>query len=226
MAKKISKNQKKSKKENKGKKKKENQNKNKKKIINFVSSNKNKLRELNEMFNEHFKDIEVKQLDIDLPELQGLPEDIVKGKLKIALEKSKNLKGPILVEDTSLCFNAYGGLPGPYIKYFLKAIKQEGLYKMACVFDDHSAYAQSIFGLQKGENEEPNLFIGKTEGEIVFPRGQKNFGLLGWDPCFKPNCSNKTYAEMEEDEKNKISHRGKSSKALIDWLKKNQNIFE
>ena len=226
MAKKISKNQKKSKKENKGKKKKENQNKNKKKIINFVSSNKNKLRELNEMFNEHFKDVEVKQLDIDLPELQGLPEDIVKGKLKIALEKSKNLKGPILVEDTSLCFNAYGGLPGPYIKYFLKAIKQEGLYKMACVFDDHSAYAQSIFGLQKGEKEEPNLFIGKTEGEIVFPRGQKNFGLLGWDPCFKPNCSNKTYAEMEEDEKNKISHRGKSSKALIDWLKKNQNIFE
>ena len=226
MAKKISKNQKKSKKENKGKKKKENQNKNKKKIINFVRSNKNKLRELNEMFDEQFKDVEVKQLDIDLPELQGLPEDIVKGKLKIALEKSKNLKGPILVEDTSLCFNAYGGLPGPYIKYFLKAIKQEGLYKMACVFDDHSAYAQSIFGLQKGENEEPNLFIGKTEGEIVFPRGQKNFGLLGWDPCFKPNCSNKTYAEMEEDEKNKISHRGKSSKALIDWLKKNQNIFE
>ena len=109
------------------------------KIINFVSGNKNKLRELNEMFNEHFKDVEVKQLDIDLPELQGLPEDIVKGKLKIALEKSKNLKGPILVEDTSLCFNAYGGLPGPYIKYFLKAIKQEGLYKMACVFDDHSA---------------------------------------------------------------------------------------
>ena len=178
------------------------------------------------MFNEHFKDVEVKQLDIDLPELQGLPEDIVKGKLKIALEKSKNLKGPILVEDTSLCFNAYGGLPGPYIKYFLKAIKQEGLYKMACVFDDHSAYVQSIFGLHKNENEEPNLFIGKTEGEIVFPRGQKNFGLLGLDPCFKPNCSNKTYAEMEKDEKNKIIHRGKISNDLIDWLKKNQNIFE
>ena len=199
---------------------------NKRKIINFVSGNKNKLRELNEMFNEHFKDVEVKQLDIDLPELQGLPEDIVKGKLKIALEKSKNLKGPILVEDTSLCFNVYWVLPGPYIKYFLKAIKQEGLYKMACVFDDHSAYAQSIFGLQKGENEEPNLFIGKTEGEIVFPRGQKNFGLLGWDPCFKPNCSNKTYAEMEEDEKNKISHRGKSTKALIEYLKKNEDIFQ
>ena len=197
-----------------------------KKVINFVSGNKNKLRELNDMFNEYFKDIQVKQLDIDLPELQGLPEDIVRGKLKLALEKSKDLEGPVLVEDTSLCFNAYGGLPGPYIKYFLKAIKQEGLYKMACAFEDHSAYAQSIFGLQKDEKSEPHLFIGKTEGEIVSPRGQKNFGLSGWDPCFKPNCSTKTYAEMEEDEKNKISHRGKSSKALIDYLKKNESIFQ
>ena len=202
------------------------QKKPKRKVINFVSGNKNKLRELNEILSENFKDIIVKQLDIDLPELQGIPEDIVRGKLKLAIEKSKGLEGPVLVEDTSLCFNAYGGLPGPYIKYFLKSIKQEGLYKMACAFEDHSAYAQSIFGLQKNGNSEPHLFIGKTDGEIVSPRGQKNFGLSGWDPCFKPNCSSKTYAEMEEDEKNKISHRGKSSKALIDWLKKNQNIFE
>ena len=227
MVKKVSKNPKASK---KGKQTKQKRSKSpqisKKKVINFVSGNKNKLRELNEIFNENFKDIEVKQLDIDLPELQGFPEDIVRGKLKLALEKSKNLEGPVLVEDTSLCFNAYGGLPGPYIKYFLKAIKQEGLYKMACAFEDHSAYAQSIFGLQKNEKGEPHLFIGKTEGEIVSPRGQKNFGLSGWDPCFKPNCSTKTYAEMEENEKNKISHRGKSSKALIDWLKKNDNIFQ
>ena len=198
----------------------------KSKIINFVSGNKNKYRELKDLLTEHLKDIEVRQLDIDLPELQGVPEEIVRGKLKLALEKAKNLEGPILVEDTSLCFNAYGGLPGPYIKYFLKAIKQEGLYKMACAFEDHSAYAQSIFGLQKNEKSEPQLFIGRTEGEIVSPRGQKNFGLSGWDPCFKPNCDNKTYAEMEEDEKNKISHRGKSTKALIEYLKKNENIFQ
>lgn len=198
----------------------------KRKIINFVSGNKNKLRELNELFNEHFKDIEINQLDIDLPELQGNPEDIVRSKLKLALEKAKNLKGPVLVEDTSLCFNVYGGLPGPYIKYFLKAIKQEGLYKMACAFDDHSAYAQSIFGLQKNVKSEPNLFIGKTEGEIVSPRGDKNFGNLGWDPCFQPKCSKKTYAEMEENEKNKISHRGKSTKAMVNWLKKNEDLFD
>ena len=228
MAKKISKKLKASTKKEKQNKQKPNKTKKcaKGKIINFVSGNKNKYRELKDILTEHLKDIEVRQLDIDLPELQGVPEEIVRGKLKLALEKAKNLEGPILVEDTSLCFNAYGGLPGPYIKYFLKAIKQEGLYKMACAFEDHSAYAQSIFGLQKNEKSEPQLFIGRTEGEIVSPRGQKNFGLSGWDPCFKPNCDNKTYAEMEEDEKNKISHRGKSTKALIEYLKKNENIFQ
>ena len=194
----------------------------KKKIINFVSGNKNKLRELSDIFQKHIKDIEIKQLDIDLPELQGLPEDIVRGKLKLALEKAKNLKGPVLVEDTSLCFNAYGGLPGAYIKYFLKAIKPEGLYKMACAFKDHSAYAQSIYGLQKNAKTEPQLFIGKTDGEIVSPRGDNNFG---WDPCFQPKNYKQTYAEMEEDKKNKISHRGKSTKAMIDWIKDNLDIF-
>ena len=228
MAKKISKKIKAPTKKEKQNKQKPNKTKKiaKSKIINFVSGNKNKYRELKDLLTEHLKDIEVRQLDIDLPELQGVPEEIVRGKLKLALEKAKNLEGPILVEDTSLCFNAYGGLPGPYIKYFLKSIKQEGLYKMACAFEDHSAYAQSIFGLQKNEKSEPHLFVGKTDGEIVFPRGQKNFGLSGWDPCFQPKCSNKTYAEMEEDEKNKISHRGKSTKALIEYLKKNENIFQ
>ena len=207
----------------------------KKKVINFVSGNKNKLRELSDIFKKHFKDIEIKQLDIDLPELQGFPEDIVKAKLKLALEKAKKLEGPVLVEDTSLCFNGYGGLPGAYIKYFLKAIKNEGLYKMACAFKDHSAYAQSIYGLQKNskdekkqriqknEKSEPHLFIGKTEGEIVSPRGDNNFG---WDPCFQPKNYKKTYAEMGEEEKNKISHRGKSTVAMINWIKENPEIFK
>ena len=87
------------------------QKKSKIKVINFVSGNKNKLRELNEIFSEHFKDIIVKQLDIDLPELQGIPEDIVRGKLKLAIEKSKGLEGPVLVEDTSLCFKSLSFLP-------------------------------------------------------------------------------------------------------------------
>ena len=66
----------------------------------------------------------------------------------------------------------------------------------------------------------------KNRRRNCLSKRSKNFGLLGLDPYFKPNRNNKACAEMEEDEKNKISHRGKSSKAFVNWLKKKQNIFE
>lgn len=189
-------------------------------VINFASSNKNKLKELQYIFREHLINIEIRQFNIDLPEVQGEPEDVVKFKLEFAIKNANNLDGAILVEDTSLGFNAYGGLPGVYIKYFLDKIKPEGLYKMASAFDDHCGYAQSIYGLQNNINEPPKIFIGKTDGEIVQPRGNNSFG---WDSCFQPKGYTKTYAEMEEKEKNLISHRSKSTKLMIDWLKSQIN---
>ena len=49
----------------------------------------------------------------DLPELQGEPVDVSLEKCKLA---AKEVGGPVIVEDTSLCFNALGGLPGVYVK--------------------------------------------------------------------------------------------------------------
>lgn len=50
---------------------------------------------------------------IDLPELQGEPDEVSRAKCALAAEQ---VKGPVMVEDTSLCYNALGGLPGVYIK--------------------------------------------------------------------------------------------------------------
>lgn len=50
---------------------------------------------------------------INMPELQGSPEEVSIAKCKMAVAE---VKGPVIVEDTSLCFNALGGLPGVYIK--------------------------------------------------------------------------------------------------------------
>lgn len=47
-----------------------------------------------------------------MPELQGEIADIAKHKCQIAV---KDVKGPVMIEDTCLCFNALGGLPGPYM---------------------------------------------------------------------------------------------------------------
>eukprot|EP00960_Hanusia_phi_P010100 295048-Hanusia_phi.AAC.2 len=76
---------------------------------------------------------------IDLPELQGPPEEVSREKCRLA---AKQIKGPVLVEDTSLCFNALNGLPGVYIKWFLEGIGHEGLNNLLAAYPDKSAYAQ------------------------------------------------------------------------------------
>nr|CAD2191829.1 unnamed protein product [Meloidogyne enterolobii] len=151
-------------------------------------------------------------IGLDLPEFQGEPDEIVAKKCEHAV---KQIEGPVLVEDTCLCFNAFGGLPGPYIKWFLEKLKPEGLIKLLAGFEDKSGYALCTFAYCKGVNQQIYTFQGRTEGVIVEPRGSRQFG---WDPCFMPNGFGKTFAEMTSEEKNKISHRGKALKKLKEFL--------
>ncbi len=67
--------------------------------------------------------LKLKQVDIDLPEYQGTVKEIAERKCHFAAEQ---VDGPVLVEDTGLGFDALKGLPGPYIKWFLKAVGPEG----------------------------------------------------------------------------------------------------
>ncbi|XP_008701518.1 inosine triphosphate pyrophosphatase isoform X1 [Ursus maritimus] len=137
-----------------------------------------------------------------VPEYQGEPDEI---SIQKCQEAARQVQGPVLVEDTCLCFNALGGLPGPYIKWFLEKLKPEGLYQLLAGFEDKSAYALCTFALSTGDPTEPVcLFRGRTSGRIVVPRGCRDFG---WDPCFQPDGYEQTYAEMPKAEKNAISHR-------------------
>ena len=117
---------------------------------------------------------------VDLPELQGAnPEDIAKEKCRLA---ANAVGGPCITEDTSLCFHALSGLPGPYIKWFLEKLGHDGLNKMLVGFDDPSAYAQCIFAYSSGPGAEVVTFVGRTQGRIVPARGDNQFG---WDPIFE-----------------------------------------
>ena len=194
-------------------------------IITFVTGNKKKLEELQRLLgidkisNESSASTSssipytIANKKIDLPELQGEPDEIAIEKCKLA---SAEINGPVLIEDTCLCFNALNGLPGPYIKWFLEKTGHDGLNNMLAGFDDKSAYAQTIFSLCMEPGGEVLLFSGKTDGKIVPPRGSLDFG---WDPVFEPTEGNgKTYAEMTKDEKNIISHRGKAFRKLKEYL--------
>ncbi|XP_049344412.1 inosine triphosphate pyrophosphatase [Solanum verrucosum] len=168
--------------------------------VTFVTGNAKKLEEVRAILGQS---IPFQSLKLDLPELQGEPEDISKEKARIA---AKEVNGPVLVEDTCLCFNALKGLPGPYIG-FLQKIGHEGLNNLLMAYEDKTAYAMCIFSLALGPNTEPMTFVGKTLGRIVPARGPNDFG---WDPIFQPHGYDQTYAEMPKEEKNKISHRGKA----------------
>ena len=87
-----------------------------------------------------------------------------------------------------------------------------GLHKMLTGFEDKTANAMCIFAYSAGEpDSKVELFIGKTPGTIVAPRGPTDFG---WDPCFQPDGFTQTYAEMPKEQKNQISHRGKAVDAF------------
>ncbi|XP_029655626.1 inosine triphosphate pyrophosphatase-like [Octopus sinensis] len=148
--------------------------------------------------------------NIDLPEYQGTPEDIATLKIKKAF---KILKRPVLCEDTSLAFHALGGMPGPYVKWFLDKIGPAGLFKLLEGFESKKATASTIFAFYDGNDI--RLFRGDVEGEIVEPRGSSSFG---WDPCFQPLCSDKTYGEMTVLEKQAVSHRSAAFNKLKPFL--------
>lgn len=74
--------------------------------LTFVTGNANKLREVQQILGSN---VELVSQKIDLPEVQGESEDISKEKGRIAFS---HVNGPVIVEDTCLCFDAMKGLPG------------------------------------------------------------------------------------------------------------------
>ncbi|GAA6048021.1 hypothetical protein JCM3770_000152 [Rhodotorula araucariae] len=190
----------------------------------FVTGNANKLKEVRAILLASTKHTEnadpastlsfsVESRDLDLPEIQGTTQEVAKAKVRAAADV---IGGPCITEDTALGFEALGGLPGPFIKYFMKAVGHEGLNNMLAGFPSKRATAICTFAYSAGPGAEPIIFEGKTEGKIVPARGPTHFG---WDPVFEPDESNGlTYAEMDGAEKNKISHRYRALDKLRKFL--------
>ena len=181
------------------------------KTLTFITSNKKKLEEVMKILGP-YSQYKLQALDLDLPELQGEPEYIVYEKCRLA---SLKVEGPVLVEDTSLCFTALGGMPGPYIKWFQDKIGLRGLNNLLMAYSDKRAVAKCIFAYKNCKGEPIHTFTGSVNGTIVEPRGPLNFG---WDPIFLPDGYEQTFAEMDSELKNKISHRYKALHLVKEFL--------
>lgn len=186
--------------------------------VTFATGNANKLREVQSILSEG--GIALKSKSLDLPELQGTPDEIAIAKCKAAADI---IKGPVLTEDVALEFTALNGLPGPYIKWFVKQIGLEGLNKMLAGFEDKSATAVCTFAFCRGPGYPCITFRGSTSGKIVPARGHTGFG---WDAIFQPDGYDSTYAELDKTIKNRISHRYKALEQVRLYLQDENNFVQ
>lgn len=174
----------------------------------FITGNENKAREFSEIVG-----IDVPHQKVDVPEIQSDSlEEISKAKAVSAFEV---LKKPVIIEDVSMELDALGGMPGPFIKFFITAIGPKGISDTARALGNDKARVRINYVLYDGKDF--NIFANTVEGSISSePRGESGFGF---DPVFIPEGLNKTYAEMSSEEKNKVSHRRKPIQEIAEFLK-------
>lgn len=202
----------------------------------FVTGNQGKLREVQRCLTPECG-VALTAVNLDLPEVQDSSAvEISRKKAIEAFHRVKEERGSeqaVLIEDTSLSFDALNGLPGPYIKWFLQSIGCEGLTRMLSGFkvegsDDYrKATARCIFSYCDGTDPATGelriiQFIGECHGHITLtPQGSNGFG---WDGIFAPSvdgsaAATRTFAEMTIDEKNLISHRSKAMAQLTEYFR-------
>jgi len=174
-------------------------------MIYFVTGNRDKFAEMATIIEG------IQQLDIDLPEIQASdPKEIVKEKLRQA---ALHTTGTFIIEDQEFYITGMNGLPGPYIKWFLKAMGNDGMLKLSQLYGA-DAVAKTTIGYQN-EHGEVYFFEGETKGVLIESRGDLGWG---WDPIFLPEGSDKTFGEMTPNEKNKFSMRLKAAEKLKQHL--------
>lgn len=184
----------------------------------FATNNRNKLQEINAILGEQFQ---IKSLgDIgcteELPETQNTLEANSKQKSRYVFE---NYKEECFADDTGLEVEGLGGEPGVFsARYAGEQRNNEDNIDLLLqkLKEKQSRKAQFRTVVTLSTKEGDHQFEGIVKGQIITERrGEKGFG---YDSVFMPEGCNTTFAEMTEQEKNSISHRGRAIKKLIDFL--------
>ncbi len=188
-----------------------------KKLV-FATNNQHKLSEVRQILGKDFEILSLSDIQCfdDIPETADTLEGNAEQKANWVLEKYGY---DCFADDTGLEIDALDGRPG----VFSARYAGEG-----CSFEDNML---KVLDEMKGKenrkarfatviclklNGETHFFEGEVKGHILEEeRGDKGFG---YDPVFVPEGFDKTFAELGDEVKNKISHRYRATKKLIDFL--------
>lgn len=178
------------------------------KTITFITGNENKATQI-----ARYLTFPVAHESVELIEIQSLDvEAVARDKAERAYAM---LQKPVLVEDTALYIDALGGLPGPFIKWFLEGVGNDGICEMMREKTDRVAVAITCFALC--DETGVHTFTGERNGTISdSPRGED----FGWNPIFIPDDSDRTWGEMSTEESRAYSMRRLALEKVQEFLEK------
>jgi XTP/dITP diphosphohydrolase len=201
-----------------------------KKLV-LASSNPGKLREFESLLSPLGIEI-VSQATLKVAEAEEPHGTFVENALAKARHASRRTGLPALADDSGICVGVLDGRPGVQSARFAGAAapgatpgreaqdlrNNEKLVALLDGKDDRRAHYYCVVVLMRHpEDPEPVIAEGSWAGEILAqPRGANGFG---YDPHFYLRDLDKTAAELEQGEKNLISHRGKAMRRLLAKLK-------
>lgn len=184
----------------------------------FATNNKHKLEEIERLLGGEHEIISLEQIGCrdDIPEDYDTLQDN-------ALQKARYIKEhygyDCFADDTGLEIEALDNRPGVYSARFAGPEK-DSTANMKKVLEEmngiqnRKARFRTVIALILDGHE--YLFEGKVDGNILTEKqGKTGFG---YDPIFQPDGYRKSFAEMDMDEKNHISHRGKATLQLCEFL--------
>lgn len=178
----------------------------------LVSRNEGKIREFIDLGLKEC--VEVVPVSLDKVEIQS--EDLTSIALYSAVQTSLYLKELFFVEDAGLYITSLKGFPGPFSSYVYKTIGVDGVLKLLSGFSDRTAIFKSVIVLHC-PRQGFKVFEGSVRGSISLEA--RGLGGFGFDPIFIPEGHTKTFAEMDLEVKNSLSHRGKAFRAMVNWLR-------
>lgn len=175
-----------------------------------ATGNKDKVRELEDILK-----IPIEIADIEIDEVQSMDVEYVSRRK--AEEAFKKLQKPVVIDDVALYIKALNDFPGPLIKYLYQHVGWKKILELLKNEKNRKIVLMCAVSIHDGKKV--HTFIGKVNGTLATKlRGNDGWGF---DFVIIPDGETKTFAEMGEKKKNKISHRGKAFRKLKKFLDSN-----
>lgn len=197
------------------------------KEIIFASHNKGKIAEIKKILQPFGINV-LSGEDVNLPDVEETGKTFEENAYIKALAAAKEKNVPCVADDSGLCVDAIGGKPGVYTaRYAPNRDFDKGMDKLLNELaetksNNRSAYFSCVIVLAYPDGNYKS-FEGRVDGSIATQKSGK--AGFGYDPIFIPTGFNRSFAEFDSDEKNKISHRGRALQKFIQYLADNENTI-